>query len=299
MKRMIKLAACCLAMCLFVACNGGITVKGENGQEYESYQECCAAQDFMAAHAYLAKMHNAMGDDRDKEREYQTAREYVFKQEALYLMSIGDDAAKKRIVYLLKEEGNNNNNISMLIDIAIDNDDAAFVRTLSNHYNSNVSCEMLRTVVGYLMSKDDEDNKEFVLSFINKYNKEVVCLIDYMAQLNNTQLSEFILATLSDVHIDGERPKVGRHVDSGSGPYETYQSCIQSYNQKCMKILDVAIKSGNFYLAKRTSEKIRTNYNLDSHWKGDYLIYNITEDNGDSREAKRLLNDAIRSGAFK
>lgn len=95
--------ACSLCICLsFISC-GGITVKGENGQTYESYQECCAAQDFMAAHTYLAKMENAMGDDGDKEQEYQKARDYVFNAEMLYLTSLGTEEASNRIVYLLAE----------------------------------------------------------------------------------------------------------------------------------------------------------------------------------------------------
>ena len=76
MKTIKLLAACCLTMCLFASC-GGITVKGENGQEYESYQECCAAQDFMAAHTFLAKMEAKIDGDKIKKGEYETAKEYV------------------------------------------------------------------------------------------------------------------------------------------------------------------------------------------------------------------------------
>ena len=121
-----------MAIFLLSACSKKITVKGADGTEYESYQECCAAQDFQAAHQYLAKLENSGGDG------YYDAKEYVFKQEALYLMSNGDEADKKRLIFLLKEESGDekyndriNGHVAMLIDLSIDNDDEAFVKVLA------------------------------------------------------------------------------------------------------------------------------------------------------------------------
>lgn len=96
MKTIKLLTACCLTMCLVMAC-GGISVKGENGQTYDSYQECCAALDFQAAHQFLAKMEKAENED------YSSAKDYIFKQEALYLMSQGTEEASSRLIYLLAE----------------------------------------------------------------------------------------------------------------------------------------------------------------------------------------------------
>ena len=39
--------------------NNGITVTGGDGKVYESYQECCAANDYEAAHLFLAKIQNS------------------------------------------------------------------------------------------------------------------------------------------------------------------------------------------------------------------------------------------------
>ena len=141
-----------------------ITVKGPDGTEYESYQECCAAQDFQAAHQYLAKMEQA------GESTY-SAKDYVFKQEALFLMSQGDETSKKRIIYLLKEEEADNSRIDMLIDLAIDNDDEEFVKTLTKHYKSNPGSDILRKIVEYFYIQKGKEHLEFVQTLLNRYNK--------------------------------------------------------------------------------------------------------------------------------
>ena len=150
-----------MAIFLLSACGEKkITVKGADGTEYESYQECCAAQDFQAAHQYLAKLKNSeIGG-------YYDAKEYVFKQEALYLMSIGDETAKKRVIYLLKEEGRNNNYVEMLIDLAIENDDEAFVKTLTNQFVEGASTESIKKVTTYLFEKSQEENITFVKNLL-------------------------------------------------------------------------------------------------------------------------------------
>lgn len=89
-----------VATCLMLSACGDkkITVKGVNGTEYESYQECCSAQDFQAAHNYLLKM-QGNADTKD----YDEAEDYVFNAELLYLSSLDIDNTKERILYLIKE----------------------------------------------------------------------------------------------------------------------------------------------------------------------------------------------------
>lgn len=184
MKKVICFVVCCMVAFLLTACSNKITVKGEDGTEYESYQECCAAQDFQAAHQYLVKLKNS---EEYSWYELSEAKNYVFKQEALYLMSLGDDSAKKRLLYLLKEECDGdddssyhnqeerkilNNHISMLIDLAIENDDEAFVKTLANQYRGDVNDEMLKKMVLFLAGKESENNKVFFTSLFKKLRKE-------------------------------------------------------------------------------------------------------------------------------
>jgi len=168
MKSIKLLALYAIAFCLVACGEKKITVKGADGTEYESYQECCTAQDFQAAHQYLAKMQN----DKDFKDDYDSAKDFVFKQEALYLMSLGDEAAKKRIIYLLKEEGANDSRIDMLMDLAIDADDEDFVKTLTKHYAYGPNAYILQKIVGFLyIEKGGQANTDFLLTLLNRYNK--------------------------------------------------------------------------------------------------------------------------------
>lgn len=186
MKKNSFLSICLIAAFLLTACGEKkITVKGADGTEYESYQECCAANDYEAAHKYLAKMQNGETLSID----YNNAKEFVFKNEALFLMSQGDETAKKRIIYLLKEEGENNDHIAMLIDLAIENDDESFVKTLGNQYTGSANTENLTKMFEYLSSKKSENNKDYMISLFNKVSAESL-IWDVAIKYDDEQLLE-------------------------------------------------------------------------------------------------------------
>ena len=225
MKRILFFISCFFIAFILVSCdeNSGekkITVKGAGDTEYESYQECCAVQDFMAAHQFLAKMEDKIDDDKIKKKEYQTAKEYVFKQEALYLMSIGDEAAKKRISYLLQEEGGNDSHVAMLIDLAIDNNDEDFVKVLVNHLK-NPSGKCIAKVATYLIRNSDCSNNDYIITLVNgklfKGTKPCTGLHDYYYVV--------------------------------SSEYEDYKKYVDNFNGICDMILDVAIYNKNKALA--------------------------------------------------
>lgn len=274
-----------------------ITVVGADGKEYESYQECCAAQDFQAAHQFLAKMQNAVlnmekGDDRDNAAQaYLIAHENVFKQEALFLMSQGDDAAKQRLVYLLKEEGGNNSHVSMLIDLAIENDDEAFVKVLANQYSRNVGRENLKKLMNYLSSKDNLENNVFLKDLFNKLGEDNLLLelaiqnndkifvreyasthlsfynstlLNYLAGTKDKKDSEMILGLLAQEEKSiSKRPSNGTFVQYScydlNKECEQYVKDIKTYNSKCIELLDVAINAGNRVLASRIISKMKSN----------------------------------------
>ena len=282
-------------LCLLSAC-GKITVKGANGTEYESYQECCAAQDFQAAHQFLAKMKNAIPekDDESKydaESEFESAREEVFKQEALYLMSQGDEASKQRIIYLLKEEGENSGHIDMLIDLAINNNDDEFVKILANQYQY-ASEDILNKIVNYLSSEKTEENKVFLLSLLKRLKKYSL-LIDYaidvddtqiikdiasdlkiddtyaiakLAAMNNKEMSELVLGTLKYLEVSAtSRVKpilyqgYSDDISKVKEKCDNYKYDVKDYNKGCLSILDIAIEQKNQYLAQRVSGYLKDN----------------------------------------
>lgn len=329
MKKTLLLAIIVISIATLCSC-GNITVKGADGTEYESYQECCAANDYEAAHKYLAKMQD---DAWYGVGERKSAKEYVFKNEALYLMSVGDENAKKRIVYLLKEEGNNNNHVSMLIDLAIENDDELFVKTLANQYSKGVSQEDLKKLEDYLLQKADS-NYEYILSLFKKmgyyelqletalqckdyeFIKEHVAdslsfkrenLLNLLSGIKDNGISEQIVGLLTPLENNIPlRPRLGNFdYNKEMDLYYNYQKAVKYYNEHCSTLLNFAIKNGNQFLAERIMKKFKSNivYNLvkDGYNRnGAYFqTYNSKIDNSEINSAKAAYLEAVRSGAFK
>jgi hypothetical protein len=227
--------------------------------------------------------------------EFLTAKEYVFKNEALYLMSMDDEKAKRRIVYLLKEEGNNNDHVAMLIDLAIENDDEAFVKTLGNQYTSGATDEDLKKLSAYLSSKKSEGNREFLMALFKKLDEEDLlldlaiknsdkafileyasnhltlsntALLNYLAAIKDRQLSEKILGALTEEENRiPNRPSLGIvmvHDPYGGAnmnkkEYLRYERAISNYNKECQSVLNVAINNKNQYLAQRVVTKAKPN----------------------------------------
>jgi len=267
-------------------CGCGISVKGADGTEYESYQECCAANDYDAAHLFLAKMKNnisQINESKDK-RAYEEAKEYVFKKEALFLMSQGDDAAKKRIIYLLKEEGGNDDHVSMLIDLAIENGDAELVKTLMGQYKTE---------------------KKYYYDDIDKQNKELEKLIKFFAEKRD---EEYVFNLLTEFENKiPQKPAIGKikmsdtHYESSC---ESFSRAVTKYNNVCRIILISAIGSHNGVLAQKILSKFKSNIKsveLSSRYEGNdyYYVYNTTVDNEDITSAKATYQEAVRNGAFK
>lgn len=298
--------------------NGDSKIRDEKGKKYENYQECCAANDYEAAHQFLARLLNS----EEGKRQYEEAKEYVFKNEALYLMSQDNETAKKRIIYLLKEEGGNNDHVSMLIDLAIENDDESFVKKLANQYSRNVKDESLVKLSDYLFSKTSQENVDYVITLLRKVRKEKLLLDDAiigtLAKMNNKEISDILLSSLASLENDiPDRPDIGlvkaeesdfKYEDCGShGPYIIK---TKKYNNKCRTILNIAVASKNQYLAKESLSKMRPSISyknlgdwevvvVKSHFTSSSNAYRITINNEDINNAKAVYQQAVRSGAFK
>jgi len=333
MKQIKFLSIFCIAVFMLTACGEKkITVKGADGTEYESYQECCTAQDYEAAHKYLAKMQN----DETLSKDYNDAKEFVFKQEALFLMSQGDETAKKRIIYLLKEDNNNNNDhIAMLIDLAIENDDESFVKTLGNQYTESANTENLKKMIEYLSSKKSENNKDYLISLLNKVSAESLIwnvaikyddeqlleeyaknhlslynesVLNYYAQKNQKKYSEMIIGLLGKekAGIEG-RPSIGTrnfhscgiNTDEYKSKCDNYKSDVSSLNNACSEVLSIAIKNKNRYLAQRAVSFCMTNIECnDIGWVNHTYKIQVTSNDQEKKNTIKTLQDAIQSGAF-
>ena len=333
MKRILYLLSFAFLL-LFTSCGGSsgssqksnedvkkeekITVKGADGTEYESYQECCSMNDYDAARRYLTKMENeyhasgVRGEKAiDKINELQDASKYIFKQEALYLMSMGDEDTMKRILYLIKEDGANNDQIAMLIDLAIERDDVDFVKKLANQYDSHCNDEKLKRVIDYLGKNNYYDNIVFIKSFLQERDKE--SLLFDLALLNNDEETLIYFLEKLEAAIPN-RPALGLVKSDYYGKldehYRDYIEKVKECNSCCLQILNVAIKTKNHRLAKRAVGTTKPNIVgkdlgdwetvvVKSENSSVYNAFQVNIDNTDISNIKAKYQEAIKRGAFK
>jgi hypothetical protein len=177
MNRIVKLSMLILLCGIIASCGNSIVIKNADGVEYTSYQEACTAGDFASAHRYIDRMREeGMWEVRD-------AEDYVFRQEALFLMSQGTEASQQRIIYLLKQHPSDSN-CDMLIELAIEFDQEDFVKSLTRHYKNDISSKILRKIIEYLYLEKGDENLEFITTLTNRYKNSDVLIVAAMEKDN-------------------------------------------------------------------------------------------------------------------
>lgn len=108
MKRLECFIANVLFVALLLSCSSGKkeSAKDSETTNYTSYQEAARAYDFEAAHKILDQIHedylsNSYSDD--KKEKYESAFDYIFNAEAMFLCSKGDEESLNRIIFLLSD----------------------------------------------------------------------------------------------------------------------------------------------------------------------------------------------------
>ena len=238
-KNLVLLALIGFAMFTLCGCGKSkekLTVTGQNGQEYESYQECCAAQDFQAAHQFLAKMENS----DDWQSEVYDAKRFVFKQEALYLVSLGSEEAQKRIIYLLKEVGADDRDIFMLIDLAIANGDDALVVKLACQMKElrNRENKFLNDIIPILAKDSDPKAVNLIVRYILEEKES-------KRDINNGTPAGTIMEEVQGAYIEQYRTRMANNKD-----HHKYAICdANEFNELCDRVLELAIENSNKDLA--------------------------------------------------
>ena len=93
------------------------------------------------------------------------------------------------------------------------------------------------------------------------------------------------------------------------GSYDSYISSVNSYNDDCEVILQIAIASKNQYLAQRVvnyaksniaSQKVGSWRIVEKSYNGTSLkAIKVSIDNTEKNSIKAAYQDAVRSGAFR
>ncbi len=109
--RMIKLeirVACVLFVTLLLSCSSSKKESSNDSKttNYSSYQEAARAYDFEAAHKILDQLHEdylSYSYINEKEEKYESAFDFIFNAEAMFLCSKGDEESLNRVVFLLSD----------------------------------------------------------------------------------------------------------------------------------------------------------------------------------------------------
>ena len=264
-----------------------VAVRGEGGQKFKTYQECCYANDFNAAHLYLAKVKQVSESgyykkhgNTDYSKVYTEGKAFVLRQESAYLLSSGENGAKQRVLYLIKEEEASDEMIGELVEIAIDCDDVPFAMTLL----------------------DKQSKCDYSL---------IVKATEHLAKGNN---DSDLLYFIKTIPLAGNPPTLG-HKDSISSDEYDYMASTDCINKSCDIALDYAINRGKQSLANSVLDL----YKSDVRWlrgKNDIKVkdqyysktptgimvksgkYYIWSDSKSKNEAKAKCNRAVKNHMF-
>lgn len=175
-----------------------ITVKGENGEKFHSYQAACEALDFTAAHQYVIKMEEALTDGKSiRQGDISEAKDYIFKKEVTYLLLEGGDNGVVRSLYLIKElpDSVQIKNGSFVVDLAIMGKNSSLAKDVLGVMTNSVK----------FFQKTEGASGEFqdVIDNIQLYNKTCESVLDYAISQKDMELANYVLSILvQDAELD-------------------------------------------------------------------------------------------------
>ena len=212
------------------------------------------------------------------------AEKYVVLQEALSVLESEGTNAIMRIVGIAKEHNAEKWLYIELLDVAKKMGDT----DLANRFES-----ILQSTISNLSNMSLSD----------------VSLINYLAETKDDKNSEKIIGLLAKEEKNiPTKPMMGKiNIDDyyyKDKVCDPYTEAVKKYNDQCSMILNMAIRLGNQYLAKRSISKFKTNINSvklpDTYERNEWVRhFIITNDKEDINSANATYQEAVRSGAFK
>ena len=185
---------------LFIACllnscgnNAGKSDNSEFGLgKYENYQEACHAQDFDAAHKILAVLKNNDADN------YEEAREFVFNQEALYLIAQNDEVSTKRLFFLLQEDANETDDntrdarCNTIINLAIKQKNTELVEQTIGQYAGTISNNIMEQIYRYFYSEGNKADEDYLIELLKKHEGINIMVEDAIQREDDNLLRKII-----------------------------------------------------------------------------------------------------------
>ena len=261
----MKVANCLISylasISLLTACgcsssSSGITVIGDNNTEYNSYEEACHAQDYEAAHKYLVAMKKAKASD------YSEAREYVFNQEALFLIALNDEASTKRLFFLLQEDANEVNNetrdtrCNTIVELAIKQDNKTLVEQTIGLYSGQIDKSVLQKIYNYLFSEDKEPDIDFMINILKKNKGINIMVSDAIKRQDDAMLMHIIKNNGCDGAQDATSA-IAKYI-IGKKDKKLLASCLSLLrkNNQWNAVLDMGVAMNDLTMIKQSYQNI-------------------------------------------
>ena len=253
-KNLLFVAMIGLVLTTLSGCGNKITVKGADGTEYNSYQECCSAQDFEAAHKFLAAM-------KEKESpDYSEAREYVFNQEALFLISMNDEASTKRLFFLLHEDANEvddkvrDTRCNTIIELAIKQNNQALVEQTVGMYNSIINSSLLRKIYDYLYKGGRVTDTNIIMNILFR-NKGIDLLTEDAISSQDDDLLIKILEQSGPSDLSSTKKIVEYFVKKNNKRQIANIKEMLNKNMQWEALTEFALATNNLALMKQSYQK--------------------------------------------
>ena len=237
MKRIIKLAAYCLGLFVFVACGANVSTKdisvtGSDGTVYNSYQTACSKGDFDAARDYVGKMKEqlvvAKADGHYSaaealEEAIPEAEAYVENEELQFLASLNDEQANNRIILILNQR-------------PIDGLEAA--------ENTCLGKRVEKRDIDSSYPPEEVKNFKKYIAWCGNHNSKCTSLFNIAIACGNKGLAQKV------IHVFRPDPELllrNEHIDEGVFLYyDVYAHYTNSSKEAAQKKYNEAVKSGAF-----------------------------------------------------
>lgn len=245
--------------CIFASCgnsghSSGITVVGSDSTVYESYEDACHAQDFDAAHKFLTAMKKAGYSD------YDDAREYVFNQEALYLIAMNDETSTKRLFFLLQEDANEVSNsvrdarCNTIVELAIKQNNQALVEQTAGMYNGQIEFPVLQKIYNYIYKEGRNEDKTSMMDLLFKNNGIEIMADDAISNQDDALLMQ-IIAKCNDKNLDVSKKIIRYFTVKKDRKQIASLSAILRKNMQWDALMELAVTTNDVALMKQCYQK--------------------------------------------
>ena len=256
MKEIYQLTIGCLVLCALSAC-GNLSSKNSitssDGKEYESYEEACYAEDYETAHKFLIAMKKAGSSD------YEEAREYVFSQEALYLIAMNDETSTKRLFFLLQEDANEVSNsihdarCNTIVELAIKQNNQALVEQIIGLYNNPIDGPVLRRIYEYIKEGRNTDTNS-MMELLFK-NNGIDMMADDAIKSQNDELLMEIIAKCSNKDIEVSKKIINYFSTKKNKKQIANLNNILRENMQWELLMELAVATNDVALMKQAYQK--------------------------------------------